>query len=103
MKSRTVRFSVIVENCYCVISRLGLVRGRRCGELSHDSLSRLRRVKHVCRSIRSVRGVIAAVVGVQAAAAAATDDLRDFVSAGLKSLKAGWEEAKKTFGEEQGK
>ena len=40
---------------------------------------------------------------LSAAAADATDDLRDFVSAGLKSLKAGWEEAKKTFGEEQGK
>ena len=38
-----------------------------------------------------------------AAAADATDDVRDFIAAGLKSLKAGWEEAKKTFGEEQGK
>ncbi|MBR2581980.1 MAG: pyruvate, phosphate dikinase, partial [Oscillospiraceae bacterium] len=40
---------------------------------------------------------------LSAAAADATDDIRDFVSAGLKSLKAGWEEVKKTFGEEQGK
>ena len=40
---------------------------------------------------------------LSAAAADATDDIRDFVTAGLKSLKAGWEEAKKTFGEEQGK
>ena len=40
---------------------------------------------------------------LSAAAADATDDVRDFISAGLKSLKAGWEEAKKTFGEEQGK
>ena len=40
---------------------------------------------------------------LSAAAADATDDIRDFVFAGLKSLKAGWEEAKKTFGEEQGK
>ena len=40
---------------------------------------------------------------LSSAAADATDDVRDFISAGLKSLKAGWEEAKKTFGEEQGK
>ena len=36
-----------------------------------------------------------------AAAADATDDLKDFLSAGFKSLLAGWDEAKKTFGEER--
>ncbi|MBR2521308.1 MAG: pyruvate, phosphate dikinase [Oscillospiraceae bacterium] len=35
------------------------------------------------------------------AAADATVDLKDVVAAGLKSLKAGWEEARKTFGEER--
>ena len=40
---------------------------------------------------------------ISSAASDATDDVRDFLFAGLKSLKAGWEEAKKTFGEEQGK
>ena len=34
-------------------------------------------------------------------AADATDDLKDVVAAGLKSLKAGWDEFKKTFGEER--
>jgi pyruvate,orthophosphate dikinase len=38
---------------------------------------------------------------VQAVAADATDDLKDIVSAGFKSLLAGWEEAKKTFGQER--
>ena len=28
-------------------------------------------------------------------------DLKDFAAAGIKSLKAGWEEARKTFGEER--
>ena len=37
------------------------------------------------------------------AASDATDDVLDFITAGLKSLKAGWEEVKKTFEEEQGK
>ena len=36
-----------------------------------------------------------------AAAADATGELKDVVSAGFKSLLAGWEEAKKTFGEER--
>ncbi len=38
---------------------------------------------------------------LSAAAADATDDIKDAVAAGLKSLRAGWEEAKKTFGEER--
>ena len=38
---------------------------------------------------------------LQATAATASVELKDAVSAGLKSLKAGWEEAKKTFGEER--
>ena len=40
---------------------------------------------------------------LQAVAGDATDEVKDAVSAALKSLKAGWEEAKKTFGEERGK
>ena len=40
---------------------------------------------------------------ISTVASDATDDVMDFITAGLKSLKAGWEEAKKTFGEEQGK
>ncbi len=36
---------------------------------------------------------------LQDAAADAGDDIKDFVAKGLKSLKAGFEEAKKTFGE----
>ena len=40
---------------------------------------------------------------ISSVASDATDDVLDFITAGLKSLKAGWEEAKKTFGEEQGK
>ena len=36
-----------------------------------------------------------------AVAADATDDLKDVVAAGLKSLRAGWDEFKKTFGEER--
>ena len=38
---------------------------------------------------------------LQAAAADASVELKDIVSAGFKSLVAGWEEAKKTFGEER--
>ena len=38
-----------------------------------------------------------------AVAADATDDIKAAVAAGLKSLKAGWEEARKTFGEERQK
>ena len=38
---------------------------------------------------------------ISSVAADATDDIRDVVSAGLKSLKAGWDEFKKTFGEER--
>ena len=38
-----------------------------------------------------------------AAAADATDEIREFIAAGLKSLKAGVEEARKTFEQEQGK
>ena len=36
---------------------------------------------------------------VQAAAVDASAELKDVLSAGFKSLLAGWEEAKKTFGE----
>jgi pyruvate,orthophosphate dikinase len=42
-----------------------------------------------------------ATTRLQAVAGDATDDLKAVVAAGLKSLKAGWEEAKKTFGEER--
>ena len=38
---------------------------------------------------------------LRVAAAEATDDLKDVLSAGFKGLIAGWEEAKKTFGEER--
>ena len=38
---------------------------------------------------------------LRVAAADATDDLKDVLSAGFKGLIAGWEEAKKTFGEER--
>jgi len=38
---------------------------------------------------------------LKVAAADATDDLKDVLSAGFKGLLAGWEEAKKTFGEER--
>ncbi|MBQ3276910.1 MAG: pyruvate, phosphate dikinase, partial [Oscillospiraceae bacterium] len=38
---------------------------------------------------------------VKDVAADATEDLKDIVSAGFKSLLAGWEEAKKTFGQER--
>ena len=34
---------------------------------------------------------------LQDAAADATDDIKEVVAKGLKSIKAGWEEAKKTF------
>ena len=40
---------------------------------------------------------------LSSAASDATDELKDVVSAGFKSLLAGWEEAKKTFGETRGK
>ena len=40
---------------------------------------------------------------LQAVAGDATDEVKDAASAALKSLKAGWEEAKKTFGEERSK
>ena len=38
---------------------------------------------------------------LQVAAADASGEVKDIISAGLKSLIAGWEEAKKTFGEER--
>jgi len=43
----------------------------------------------------------AATDRLQDAASGAGDELKDIVSAGFKSLIAGWEEAKKTFGEEK--
>jgi hypothetical protein len=38
---------------------------------------------------------------LQSTASVATDELLEFLAAGLKSLKAGWNEAKKTFGDER--
>jgi len=38
---------------------------------------------------------------LQTSAAGATEELMDVLSAGMKSLKAGWDEAKKTYGEEK--
>ena len=38
---------------------------------------------------------------LQSVAADATVELKDIAAAGLKSLLAGWEEAKKTFGQER--
>ena len=44
-----------------------------------------------------------AAARLQAAASNTTGEARDAATAALKSLKAGWEEAKKTFGEERNK
>ena len=38
---------------------------------------------------------------LQSSAAEATDELMDILAAGLKSLKAGWTEAKKTYGDQR--
>ena len=42
-----------------------------------------------------------AAVKLQSTASVATDELMDILAAGLKSLKAGWNEAKKTYGDER--
>ena len=38
---------------------------------------------------------------LQSKASVASDELLEILSAGFKSLKAGWNEAKKTFGDER--
>ena len=38
---------------------------------------------------------------LQSSASVATDELMDILAAGLKSLKAGWNEVKKTYGDER--
>jgi len=50
------------------------------------------------RKVEAAKAALRDAAGkLQTAAADATGDLKDVVSAGLKSLAAGWEEAKKTF------
>ena len=55
------------------------------------------------RKVEAAKAALKDAAGkLQNAAADATDDLKDVVSAGLKSLAAGWEEAKKTFNQFRG-
>ena len=84
------------------IARLAAAQAAIKEEKSAEALLDEKRAD-VERKVEAAKAALKDAAGkLQNAAADATDDLKDVVSAGLKSLAAGWEEAKKTVNQFRG-
>ncbi len=83
------------------IARLAAAQAAIKGEKDAESAKDAVRAE-VERKVEAAKSALKdAAERLQTVAADTTDDLKEVVTAGFKSLLAGWEEAKKTFGEER--
>ena len=94
----------LIERLAEVIDDCNIVFSAKSGLHAKQALDgKLIQAVDVERKVEAAKAALKDAAGkLQNAAADATDDLKDVVSAGLKSLAAGWEEAKKTFNQFRG-